>query len=194
MFNGVIAFIVLALIVYVGYHIHCNRYWKDRVIDNFPFIHKGKMFWYSRACSTTLFVFAKNKDGVWHVLANKRGQGTPDFQGMWNAPCGYLNFNETGEESAQREVFEETGVFVPKDEIKFWRVDTSPSQNKQNVSLKYTAILSGICEAYTFDTSHMEDKEVEEVAWIPVNEIKNFRWAFNHDNILNNVISSVLEK
>ena len=99
--------------------------------------------------------------------------------------------NLTGDEGRERT---EQSFFVPKDEIKFWRVDTSPSQNRQNVSLKYTAILSGICEAYTFDTSNMEDKEVEEVAWIPINEIRNFRWAFNHDTILNDVIASVLKK
>ena len=173
--------IVCIAIGYVGYHVYCNYYWKNRKLDNFPFMHKGKLFWYSRSCATTLFVFCKDQDGVLHVLANKRGSGVPDYKGFWNAPCGYLQFDMSGEENAQTEVWEETGIFVPQSHIKFWKVVSDPSQNKQNVALKYWAMLDGICESYTFSTDNMEDEEVEEIAWVPMDAVDSLRWAFHHD-------------
>ena len=181
--KGIIVIVALLILVGMGYgayHIYCGQYWKGRKLDNFPFIHKGRMLWYSRAVATTLFVFAKDKEGVLHVLANKRGQGAADFQGYWNAPCGYLQFDVTGEENAQAEVWEETGLFVPLNQINFWKVVSSPTQNKQNIALKYYAMLSGICESYTFSTENMEDREVEEIAWVPVTELGKLEWAFGH--------------
>ena len=178
----VIIILILAVVAYGIYHIYCNLYWKNHKLDNFPFIHKGKMFWYSRSCATTIFVFCKDQNGVLHVLANKRGKGVPDFQGYWNAPCGYLQFDVSGEENAQTEVWEETGIFVPKSHIKFWKAVSDPSQNKQNVSLKYWAMLDGICESYTFSTDNMEDEEVEEIAWVPVENVDILKWAFDHNN------------
>ena len=187
----ILIFLVVAGLFYGGYHLYCNFYWKNHKIDNFPFIHKGKMFWYSRSCATTLFVFCKDKDGVLHVLANKRGKGVPDFKGYWNAPCGYLQFDVSGEENAQAEVWEETGIFVPQSHINFWKVVSHPSQNKQNVSLKYWAMLDGICESYTFSTENMEDQEVEEIAWVPVSDIRHLSWAFGHETDINELVEVV---
>lgn len=190
---SIIIFIVIVALIYVGYHFYCNQYWKHRTIDNFPFIHKGRLFWYSRSVATTLFAFAKGSDGRWYVLANKRGEGAADFQGLWNAPCGYLNFNEDGEESAQRETFEETGIFIPRSEIKLWKAITDPSQNHQNVSFKYYTILEGICESYTFSMDNMEVKEVEEIAWVPVDIVDRFSWAFGHNENIKEIAAEILE-
>ena len=78
-------------------------------MNNFSIEHEGKIYWISRSMAVVCFVFAYI-DGRWCVLANQRGEGTPDFQGYWNAPCGYLDYNETLEQAAIREVYEETGV------------------------------------------------------------------------------------
>lgn len=43
--------------------------------------HKGKTLWSGRYCAVSAFIFCKFPDG-WKVLANQRGKGTPDFQGM----------------------------------------------------------------------------------------------------------------
>ena len=79
-------------------------------MKNFPLLDEnGKEWWISRSIAVTGCVFTF-LNGKWCVLANKRGEGTPDFQGMWNMPCGYLDFNETTAEAVIREVYEETGV------------------------------------------------------------------------------------
>lgn len=190
----IVALLILIGVGYLAYHIYCSQYWKGKKLDNFPFIHRGRMFWYSRSVATTLFVFAKDKHGELHVLANKRGQGAADFQGFWNAPCGYLQFDVNGEENAQREVWEETGLFVPLNQINFWKVVSEPSQNKQNVALKYYSMLNGICESYTFSTENMEDREVDEIAWVPVKNIYSLRWAFGHDSDIVELVKDFIEK
>ena len=78
-------------------------------MNNFPVIKDGKEYWVARNVAVVCFVFAPI-NGEWCVLANQRGKGTPDFQGLWNAPCGYLDYNETTKEAAKREVYEETGI------------------------------------------------------------------------------------
>lgn len=42
--------------------------------------HAGKTLWSGRYCAVAAFAFCKIK-GEWCVLANQRGEGTPDFQG-----------------------------------------------------------------------------------------------------------------
>jgi 8-oxo-dGTP pyrophosphatase MutT (NUDIX family) len=72
--------------------------------------HAGKTLWSGRYCAVAAFAFCKIK-GEWCVLANQRGEGTPDFQGYWNCPCGFLDM-EKAEEACSREAFEETGVKI----------------------------------------------------------------------------------
>lgn len=66
--------------------------------------HAGETLWSGRYCAVAAFVFCKIH-GVWHVLANQRGEGTPDFQGYWNCPCGYLDM-EKAENACSRETFD----------------------------------------------------------------------------------------
>lgn len=73
----------------------------------------NKEYWISRSVAVIAYIFYHNIiNNKLFVLADKRGQGTPDFQGYWNCPCGYLDFDETLSEAASREVFEETGYVI----------------------------------------------------------------------------------
>ena len=93
---------------------------------NFPVIIDGIEYWVARNMAVACFVFAPiNGEGC--VLANQRGTGTPDFQGLWNCPCGYLDYDETTKEAAKREVYEETGIQLKH--AKFWSFEDSPSSN-----------------------------------------------------------------
>lgn len=153
-------------------------------MKNFPVKVDDKEYWISRSVAVAAFVFAKDKDEDFCILANKRGSGTPDFQGYWNCPCGYLDYNETGEQGAAREVLEETGVNV-SDNLIFFGVDDDPRSNKQNVTLQY----------YTFvdiqpfvERKGGEDNEVSAVKWVKINTIDNYPWAFEHDHIIKKVL------
>ena len=85
--------LIILLLFFIGYGVYTtitNYKWNLKPINNFPFMYRGKEYWYSRSVATTPFVFCKNENNEYCVLANKRGIGTPDFQGLWNVPCGYL--------------------------------------------------------------------------------------------------------
>jgi len=132
-----------------------------------------------------------------YVLIGKRGKGTPDFQGCWNMPCGYLDWNETGAEALVREVYEETGLDI--DELtksdtaclynhleQPWFVNhDSINSNRQNVTLRFGALfLSLQDELPKLTNEHCEPDEVEELKWIDIKEMDQYECAFNHDKVL----------
>lgn len=160
-------------------------------MKNFSILDEnGKEWWISRSIAVTgcIFTFL---NGKWYVLANKRGKGTADFQGMWNMPCGYLDFNETTAEAVIREVYEETGVKVNPDYLQFWCFNDSPTQNRQNVSFRYYALIDaqpGTISVGTGNDRGGEEDEVEAIGWIPVDTIGNYKWAFGHDEIIKDFV------
>lgn len=154
-------------------------------LKNFPVDVNGTTYWISRSCAVTGLVFKKIKD-VWYILANKRGQGTPDFQGCWNAPCGYLDWNENGKEAVSRELLEECGFKVKTKKWQEIGTQTEPSANKQNVTIRYMYVVDEDSDE-DFDLNLRnggEEDEVDDVKWISLNEIDNYKWAFNHELLI----------
>lgn len=159
-------------------------------MENFSFKHDGQTFWYSRSMAVSLFVFTF-KDGEVHLLANKRGKGTPDFQGYWNASCGYLDFNETLSQAAARESLEEVGLKLHPNELIEMQINSAVTENRQNVTQRFMTFIP--YERFTedmFSTSLSEKNEVEKIEWIPASKIFNntdfrnkYNWAFGHDEI-----------
>ena len=164
-----------------------ERWEKDK--KNFKFTWYGRELWYSRSVAVSLFLFAKDVNGNLFVLANKRGKGCPDFNGYWNSITGYLDYNRNAIDQCHIELLEETGLIINKDLIKFWSVSSDPSENKQNVSIRHIGLLENYdVENCKFDLTHMEKDEVEEARWIPIGDVANYAWAFNHDKLINEAI------
>jgi ADP-ribose pyrophosphatase YjhB (NUDIX family) len=148
-------------------------------------VEDGKKYWISRSVAVSVFIFIRDGHNV-YILANKRGKGTPDYQGYWNCPCGYLDWDENAKQAACREVFEETGVKITPSMISLHEVITNPNENNQNVVLRFSGMIKK--SQLKFDTpSGGEKDEVEEVKLIPYNEVGNYKWAFNHDNIISSI-------
>lgn len=163
--------------------------------------------WYSRSVATAMFLFARNKKGRWCVLANKRGPGCPDFVGCWCASCGYLNYDETTRECAVRELHEETGVVLSPSEIEYLcGIEDSPLANHQNVTFRYAKVCGKVfpkwvpcivqkwldpdsmkTEDFKTNRNHMEEDEVDEIKWIPLNELCEYEWAFGHDKTITEI-------
>lgn len=160
-------------------------------MNNFAIQHEGKEYWISRSIAVACFVFA-NINNEWRVLANQRGTGAADFNGLWNVPCGYLDFDETTKEAAMREVYEETGVKIP--EPFFWKFTDSPKENRQNVTFLYGVVLekpkAGDVSLCIGDFGG-EVNEVNSVAWIPVDKIHDFKWAFNHNHLIDELLDEL---
>ena len=150
-------------------------------------LEDGKRYWVSRSVAVSTFLFIRDVGEI-YVLANKRGKGSADFQGLWNCPCGYLDFDETGEEAAVREVREETGYILESKELILDKVVTCPRQNHQNVALRY------ICEKDISEIKILdgdfggEEEEVEEVKLINIKNIDEYEWAFGHKEIIKEIV------
>ena len=149
--------------------------------------------WFSRSVAVATAVILK--DGKqWYILAGQRGTGTPDYQGYWNLPCGYLDYNEDTETAAAREVFEETGIRLNPAEIKYFGHSSSPEENRQNVVFFYVAFLEGDKSQFGFSKDNMEENEVDGIQWLPIEKCETLKWAFNHDELINAILSKYENK
>lgn len=144
-------------------------------MKNRPVIVDGKEQWISRSVAAVTYVFAV-VDGDVCVLVNKRGPGLPNNVGKWNAPSGFLDYDETIEECAVREVFEETGLNINKHNLHFLEVDSNPERRNQVVLFRYWyAYRGGYTDTIT--TKYSEPDEVEEVGWIPIFDLAKLDWV-----------------
>lgn len=138
-----------------------------------------KTLFNGRFCAVSGFIYAI-VNGKYSVLANLRGPGTPDYQNHWNAVCGYLERYENSKEGIAREMLEECGFQIDLDDLKVIHVETEPHEcNNGNVTIRHTAFLGKIIPHYV-ERDGGEVNEVDDVKWIPIDEIDNYKWAFNH--------------
>lgn len=138
-----------------------------------------KILYDGRFCAISGYVFGIDK-GKWCVLANKRGEGAPDYKHCWNVVCGFLEADEDAVGGIKREVKEETGYIIPRELWHFASAETNPAEcNNGNVTLRHTAVVV-VRDLETVKQEGGEEDEVEGVKWIPLDEIDCYEWAFNH--------------
>ena len=144
-----------------------------------------------RYCAVAGFIYAV-VNGKYSVLANRRGSGTPDFQGYWNCPCGFLERNENSQQGIARETREECIADIEPEKFKIVHVQTKPSEcNNGNVSIHHTVFLGN---KYQYALWHNldnwdngrggEKNEVQDIRWIPVDDISEYHWAFGHEKAI----------
>jgi len=151
-------------------------------MKNFRIISDGKVYWISRHLAVAVFIYTR-KNGKTYILANQRGPGVPDFQGFWNCPCGYLDFDETLNEAAARELKEETGYNIKHERLEMFYINSDPDSNKQNVTVRFKALVASL-QTENLTMKYSEKNEVQCIKWIDINELNKYKWAFNHDKII----------
>lgn len=149
--------------------------------------------WFSRSVAVATAVLL-NDNGKWYILANQRGTGTPDYQGYWNLPCGYLDYNEEANEAAVREVYEETGIKLNPASVKYFGHSSSPNENRQNVVFFFVGFLDGSVSDFSFSKDNIEEGEVEGIQWLPIENVGDIKWAFDHDELVKKVLSMYTNK
>jgi len=95
----------------------------------------------------------------------------------WCLPGGYLNWNETIEESAEREFLEETGHQVRN--MKIFKVYSSPKRDKdgrQNIGFCLTCQVG--------EKIGTPDHEVKEMRWFDLDDLPE-KIAFDHQQMIN---------
>lgn len=156
-------------------------------MKNFPIEYDGKTYWISRAVAVVGYIFTFD-NGKLLVLANKRGKGTPNYQGYWNCPCGYLEFDETTREACVREIAEETNLTVSPKSLMLDSIQDDPTEDSnQNVTFRYWDF-NAWYSALTIYAKGAEPDEVEDVEWIPVEELDNYQFAFNQEKTIKRIV------
>lgn len=183
-----------------------NDYFEKRIFKNKPNkSHEinGKRVWESRSVAVNAVIIIEYNDEL-YVLMAQRGEGAADNQFKWNVPSGYLDNNETGPEAADREVWEETGFDITTiNKIKSddvvanfleqpWFVNTDPSANRQNVSLRYgvffrTKKLPMLTDIFS------EPKEIADLKWEKIENIDKYDWAYGHDKVIGQFIQLLVD-
>jgi ADP-ribose pyrophosphatase YjhB (NUDIX family) len=129
-----------------------------------------------------------------------------DSPGLWCVPCGYMDWDENGVEALTREVYEETGLYLPdyadhsllNMEDPFY-VKTDPAENRQNISLSYTNVYrfeEFDEEKFNLVLSTIEKYKSEEVTkakLIKITNINRYQWAFNHNNRIQSAVDFIHE-
>lgn len=157
----------------------------------------GEQYWISRSCAVVVVVIAITyNDNEKYVLVNQRGTGTMDFPGLWNVPCGYLDWNETSSEAAIREVYEETGVDIfslrhdgghlDEHMNQPWYVQTDPQANRQNVSLRHGIVIQrgNFSDLPSVTADNSEPDEIADIRWANIKDLDKYEFAFEHKNVI----------
>lgn len=157
---------------------------------------KEREVWESRSGAVNGIIFGIYSDNVF-VLVEKRSKTMRDEPSKWCVPCGYVDWDEDGYEAMIREVFQETGLYLPKfknylifnndegdGDVQPFYVRTNPNENRQNLSMFYISIYDftkGLPKVESY-----QNEEIEIVKWLPVDEVfkTKYKWAFKHDKFI----------
>ena len=110
-------------------------------------------------------------------------RGNEPFKGQWAFPGGFMNMDETTEQCAIRELEEETGLKVT--EIQqigaYSKVDRDP--RGRTVTVAYLAIIDKVEAVKGLD-------DAAKAQWFSLSSLPKL--AFDHEDIMNNVIKKII--
>ena len=133
--------------------------------------------WVSRSLVTIAFVKWRDK-----ILIVKRGESVIET-GKWCLPCGYLDYDETIEESVGREIWEETGInikgFIDINTLTPVNIFSTPKGQKQNIHMDFIINIDDKYEP-KINKDIIDKLETTDVKWINFNEVDDYDFAFNH--------------
>ena len=149
----------------------------------------GRKIWVSRSVAVVMVLCCHVKEKYYFAI-EKRGTSIGlDKPGFWCLPCGYIDYSETGIEAIKRELWEEIGINLDEycvldKDAQPWYVKTNPDENRQNITLRYGISLDVDNLPKLIPGNDAELNEVAEAKWITIGELKDYDFAFNHDDII----------
>ena len=145
---------------------------------NFQILRNGESYWVSRSSTISLYVFCRDENGEWNVLASQRGKNMK-FPNKWNVVSGFLDYGESLEAAAIRECYEECGVNIQGAKLISCGVNSEKEGGYGSVNHRFATILDGTtndyhpsmenCEGYGTD-----NQEVQNVGWIPITVMNKY--------------------
>ncbi|MGQ9846055.1 MAG: NUDIX domain-containing protein [Bacteroidales bacterium] len=105
------------------------------------------------------------------------------FKGMWAFPGGFMDINETLIETANRELYEETGIKI--NELTFFGIYDHPQRDPRGrtISIVYYALLENIIVPQSGD-------DATHAQWFPIKQIPPL--AFDHNIIIRDILKKIL--
>lgn len=119
-------------------------------------------------------------------LITQRGEGV-NHTGKWCLPCGYVDYSETTLQAAQRELYEETGIYIEDlTRFKLTEIVDDPERDElQNITFHYDVETSEDYYHVVYDhiNEHLDEGEVTDFEFIYKHDVSSygFEFAFNHD-------------
>jgi 8-oxo-dGTP diphosphatase len=135
------------------------------------------------AVSADIAVF-RQVDQLLEILLIRRKN--PPFQGMWALPGGFMEMDETLEDTAARELLEETGLKdVELEQFRtFSQVDRDPRTRV------ITTVYFGMVAVEDSDATGGDD--AEHAQWFPINELPPL--GFDHQEIIHSILSLIFKQ
>ena len=119
--------------------------------------------------AAAVWVYRRTDTGV-EVLFQKRSQYVDRNAGYWDVSAtGHVNYGESWIEAAVREANEEIGVEVELERLTFGFSIRHVYEDRGMVSRVYFYDYTGL-----EDDFHFDDREVEKVEWVPIQEFDAF--------------------
>jgi ADP-ribose pyrophosphatase YjhB (NUDIX family) len=142
------------------------------VIDN-----SGNKYWISPSISVDALVIVAGQ-----VLVTRRSDA-PEVSNplKWCLPCGFMEWNETPLNACMRELCEETGIDIR--ELKLLNNECTTDSYKRPHSENGTA-LQFVFMLSDFPEVKLNADECVAWAWVSVDELQKYEWAFGHDRLI----------
>lgn len=171
--------------------------------ENKLHIIDGSQMWHSRSVATgavILMAIFNNKilkPHTFKVLLELRSDIVEE-PNKWCNPCGYLDWNETLEECVIREIYEETGLYLPKyenhlafkTEMPFY-INSNIENSRQNIHIYY-GFLYGENKNFTKDLV-FSNHEIKKLEWVDTDDLDKLKFARNHREAINIFIEKYIK-
>lgn len=137
---------------------------------------------YPRPAVTADTIILNLHNNIWHILLIQR-KNAP-YKGCWALPGGFMEIDETIEQTAQRELEEETGL----SKITLHQMHTYSALYRDPRGRTLTIVFWGICS----DKSTLRAaSDAETVQWFPYDNLPEL--AFDHDQIIRETTENIRE-
>lgn len=130
---------------------------------------------YPRPAVTVDALVFRNINSDPEVLLIKRAN--PPFEGMWAAPGGFIDMDETPEEAVLRELQEETGI----DGVELFQYHTYGAVNRDPRHRTISIAFAGILKDFAQQARGGDD--AAEAGWFSIKKLPPL--AFDHSEVVN---------
>ena len=133
------------------------------------------------AVSVDIAVFSARPEGLYILLVQR---GREPFKDSWALPGGFVDMDESLEQTARRELVEETGLEISKIEQLGAYGDSQRDPRGRVISVAYWSLLSP-----DDDQQVQGADDASQADWFPITDLPSL--AFDHERIVQDGIQAV---